>query len=323
LKTIANQPTPQRNAIKTKALSNLTILERSYEINYIKWEIVARNVGSAYASAADLHARSLGERDKVIAQRQAIMFGVLTAATAGGLSWLSSVAQATTPTTVGVILSRPGLAVPGTGWPSGSLARDIFVNSLEDAAQAGASEAIDIWQLSVANPSVPVSQNPLTYQNEILNYLAELHLNVKAYIQEVHREFEDLPMAAWDNFDPEKQAKIYKEKLEASKLAQPPSLPDVATMQNQLERGMWAKWLPSLKRTRSIGMSPGSFEFNYSAEAEETYYDDLTEPVEDRLDYLGISAESGVGKFRGTWTWSDEVKKAVDWAYSYRQPQFF
>ncbi|MBK9337489.1 MAG: hypothetical protein IPM98_13335 [Lewinellaceae bacterium] len=85
-------------------------------------------------------------------------------------------------------------------------------------------------------------------------------------------------------------------------------------MQNQLERGMWAMWLPSLKGTRWRTFKEDAYEV--------PAYADPTVPVEDRLDYLGISKESGVGKFRGTWTSEDEVKKVITWADSYKQPKF-
>ena len=305
-KVADNKPTPKRNAIKAKAINNLNMLEREYEIRFIKWRIAARNVGSAYDKAADLHAKALGDRDKVIAQRQAIMFAVLTAATAGSLSWLSTVgqaAQAAKAAKAGKELSK---------------SKELFINVLEDTVQAGTGEAIDVAQLHIMDPSTPVSQNPLVYQNDMLNYLDQLLIKVKEYVQQVVKKLEDQTMVVWDTFDPEKQKKIYFEKLGGSKLAQVPNLPNVASMQKELERAMWAKWLPSLKRIEKQwrgGMHTGGYR-------DTTVYDDPTSPVEDRLDKLGISKESGVGKLRGSWTWEDEVKKLISWANSYKQPTF-
>jgi hypothetical protein len=54
------------------------------------WQIAARNIGSAYATAAKRHADALADQDKIDALKTQVLFSVLTVATSGALSWVSS-----------------------------------------------------------------------------------------------------------------------------------------------------------------------------------------------------------------------------------------
>ena len=54
------------------------------------WQGAARDIGSAYATAAKRHTDALAKQDKIEALKTQLMFSVLTVATADALSWVNS-----------------------------------------------------------------------------------------------------------------------------------------------------------------------------------------------------------------------------------------
>src|SRR4051812_42385272 len=108
--------------LRLRNLSRATLLLGKFQDQVMaraeSWQIAARNIGSAYATAAKRHTDALAKQDKIDALKIQFMFSVLTVASAGGLSWISS-----------------GLAL-GQKFPE----RVKLIEALEDAAQAGTGE---------------------------------------------------------------------------------------------------------------------------------------------------------------------------------------
>jgi len=286
--SVNNNPTPKRNAAKTDALTNIGQLERQIAINMRKWHIAARNVGSGYELAGTRHTNACKDAASQKALHEAILFGILTAASVGALSWLSTVAQEV------------------------HKSREVLINVLEDVVQSGVGEGIDVRQAAVAPSAKPVSGGYLSYQNNLLNHLDELMNNVTQYFIDVVKEIQAAPWSAWDRFSSEKQIEKHQAWLKQSRLSRGPTVPPKEKIADSLESDMWAQWSPGLivKQTRYAGCSGRS----YSAEE----ITDPGVPVEKRLNALGITSVAGIGENFGWFTTDSEVRKLRNWAQGHK-----
>lgn len=279
----SGDPTPAQLAARQSALANLTEFERQVERHFRSWRVAARNVGSAYELAGDRHTKAIEKANREQALTDAIMFGILTAASAGTLSWLSTVVQ-------------------GQRASAG-----VLFNALEDATQAGAGEGIDAYQGAVAPSATPVAAGPLGYQNSLLNHLDELMNNVSTHFSGVQRGMMGQSWGFWDSFDPSAQASAHAAWMSSSPLSRPPEVPSTEAMADSLEVDMWASWAPQLHST-SIVESPC---MGTTREIDE--YSSPGSAVEQRLTALGITAAAGIGDF-GIWTSSAEIRALIAWA---------
>ena len=287
-KRAVDGPTPQRNAAKADALTNIAQLERQVSINMRKWQTAARKVGSGYELAGNRHTNACSEAAKQKALQQAILLGVLTAATAGGLAWLSGIVQ------------------------TANESRRQLVNILEDAVQSGVGEAIDVTQTAIAPSTKTVSGNYLSYQNDLLNNLDDLMNNVTQYFIEVVKAIQAQPWNTWDQFDSRIQKARHEAWLKKSKLSNAPEVPPNDKIADSLETDMWAKWIPGLIGERMrVGGCSGI-----------VYKDlDVTSPglpVEKALNRLGITSSAGIGEDFGWWTSDAEIIKLRAWALRHR-----
>ena len=283
-------PTTQQLANRVLAETNIGQLERDIRTNFLKWRVAARNVGSGYELAGQRHKTACDDAAKEKALHEAIMFGILTAVTAGALSWVSSAAQA------------------GKGL---SATKELFFNVLEDTVQSGVGEGIDVAQTKVAPPSKPVGQNPLGFQNDLLNVLDELAINVNEYFKKVVGKIKAAPWSCWTNFDGTAQVAKHTAWLASSKLSKAPTVAGKSTISNSLETDMWAKWAPGLIRWVK-STSPRS------PTGRRQEITDPGSPVEKRLNTLGITKAAGIGSDFGWWTTDGEVRKLVSWGKSHK-----
>src|SRR5262245_40443630 len=78
---------------RQRATLRLGLLQNQVLARAESWQIAARNIGSAYATAAKRHTDALATQNKIEALKTQALFSVLTAATSGALSWVSSSLQ--------------------------------------------------------------------------------------------------------------------------------------------------------------------------------------------------------------------------------------
>ncbi|MCD4670140.1 MAG: DUF4157 domain-containing protein [Actinomycetia bacterium] len=283
---LSEKPTTERNAAKTTALTNIRQLERQIIVNMREWRIAARNVGSGYEMAGTRHTTACQKAASAKALNEAIFFGILTMASAGVLSWMSTVVQKKRHTL------------------------DVFYNYLEDTVQSGVGEGIDVFQAGVAPSSKAVNKGYLSYQNNMLNHLDDLMNNVTKYFIDVVNELQENPWSSWDGFDSTKQVEKYNVWLKKSKLSDIPTVPTNDKIADSLETDMWARWVPGLI------VEKHTFTGNIGRHVK---YEDITDPgpaVEERLNKLKITSSAGIGKeFHSWWTFDSDVRKLRIWAY--------
>lgn len=246
------------------------------------WETAARNIGSAYSLAAKRHTEAIAKQNNTDALRTQALFSVLTVAASGALSWISSGMQA--------------------GVQSAEV--KILIEAGEDVAQAGAGEAFSaLGPMLVASPHQAVSEDPQIFQNQRANVVSEAKRKIFERFAKIHLDWAATPLEKWDGYDEAKQQKEYSDlEARADALAGGDKLPSVDDMADELERGIWAKWMPGLKSSQFLMTKVSS-------------------AVEERLDKLGILRVADVAIH--FWQSADyEDKKLIAWANGYKVKDF-
>ncbi len=255
------------------------------------WLLAAQNVGSAYALAADRHQHAVGDRARRQALNEAIMYGVLTAACAGGLGWLAT-------TSVAEGIQRI------TG-----LVNESFENA-QDTLVVMVGEGIDVYQAATQPQPQAVSRNPLVYQNGVTGPIINKRRQV---LERFDTWLGDLLNASMSSYSDRARLEQFRREIEAwtqrsNRLSGGAGLPEVEIMAQRLERDFWAEWIK--QNLVSQGRSPRT------GLTHNTYFSPGG-AVEARLNALGITRDSGVGDF-GWWTSDGEVAQLVIWARAYR-----
>jgi hypothetical protein len=258
------------------------------------WQMAARDIGSAYATAAKRHTDALAKQDKIEALKIQLMFSVLTVATVGSLSWVSS-----------------GLGL-GDKYPE----RRKLIEAVEDAAQAGVDKTYGaMGPLIQSSQGQSVSIDPLVFQNERENAVSEAKIKVLEHFGRIKREWAAAPLEKWDGYTEARQVAEHGAWLRrAATLAGKDSLPSIGTMADELERGIWAAWLPGLKSTRSVAGHSG-----YSGKVD--LYASVGGEIEDRLEELGILKAAGV-EIHWYQRAETEGKGLIAWAQGYKVKDF-
>jgi hypothetical protein len=290
------------------------------------WHITARNVGSAYKLAADRHATALAEQAKHDALMVQIAFSVLTIVASGALSWLSSVTQARAESRLDYAkwkldraekLNR-GLAVRV---PLANRVKRLEVlpevqmltEAVEDAAQAGAGEALSAVGPMVVSPkSQSVSEDPQIFQNDRENVVSEAKTRVFEHFGKIKAKWASAPLDAWDTYNDDIHLAAHKLWLaDAFELAGKDDVPGVETIANEIERGIWAKWMPKLRYQ----------DFNHPQYTSDTRYKSIGSDIEDRLHELGILRMADVS-IHWYHTAKSEDTKLIAWGAGYKVRDF-
>ena len=257
------------------------------------WQIAARNVGSAYATAAKMHTDALAAQDKIEALKTQILFSVLTVATSGSLSWLSS-----------------GLAM-AEKFPE----RLALIEAVEDAAQAGVGEVF-----SAVSPMIFTQQNkavnidPQVFQNERENAVSEAKIKVLERFGRIKSQWAAAPLETWDDYSEAKQLAEHNDWLKkADNLAGKDDLPSIAVMADELERGFWAAWMPGLKSRIRVGNRFGT--------QEEDAYASVGSAIEERLSKVDILKLANV-EIHWYQSAGTEDTKLLAWAQGYKVKRF-
>jgi len=273
------------------------------------WRIAARNIGSAYATAAKMHRDALAKQDKIDALTTQLIFSVLTVATSGALSWVST----------GLQMSEK--------FPE----RVQLIEAVEDAAQAGVGEGFSaLGPLIWTRQNESVNIEPQVFQNERENAVSEAIIKVEDRFGDIQSEYASFPLEKWDDYTEEKQLADFKAWLkEADTLAGKDDLPSIDVMADELERGIWALWVPRL-RTKFIYDRLGSridktermSERVNAGELKEGYdYASVGSAIEERLNKLGILKMANV-QIHWYQSADTEDKKLIAWAQGYKVKSF-
>ena len=279
-----------------KIQQRLDNLERSVKVNRIlsnfnlkltqkkwEWDVAARNVGSAYATAYGNHKKALSDQTKFDALVQSIVFGLLTTAIVGPLGGLGEFLEGKK-----ILEELKSLKA-----------------AFEDSIQTGVGEAIDVVQAKVAPQPNPISKSPLKFQNDLLNAINQKFLYLIG--------LSNINNQKADKFDPEKLQKNIKKWWNASGLEKIGKAKREKERNHAMERNIWAKWMPALHKIVKKTYCHG----HYLPVCHSYLIDDYTSPgqyLEKRFNELKITSEAGVNSYGVFWTSDSEIIKLIQWA---------
>jgi hypothetical protein len=311
----AQRAANQLNAFKDKVLAYAE-----------SWQTAARIVGSAYKLAANNHQKALADQARDDALRVQLMFSILTVVASGALGWVINVAQ---QNRINVLerarwrLQRAKetnrwVLVPGLSedflrkMPTPE--RRLLIAAGEEMVKAGAGETLSaLGPMTVDTSKESVSEDPQVFQNQRENAVGEVKEKLLLRFSSVHATWAAAPLASWDTYDADTQQAWYEGWLaDADQLAGADQLPSMETLAAEFERGIWAKWMPSLKH-----LNVNHPQYQLSDEK----YDGVGSSIGERFEQLGILRMAGVSlhwyQFAAT-----EDKPLIAWAAGYRPKDY-
>lgn len=291
---IALQKDDERDDKARKATLRLMALKEFASARVEDWRMAAKYIGSAYQQAYAQHQKVIEYvKEKKTLETQ-ILFSILTAVTAGGLSWIS------------VSLSGLGLTISDLA---------------EDVAQAGLSEALSSYApLKSENArkirTVDNKVDPLKYQNELLISIENAGKELAENFGKIYQALEKMPPESWDHYDDTKQLKKHMEWENKSRgfagvqdLPQRAGKPDEQRMADELERAIWAEYILSQKHGKNAGRF---FEGAYIYAGDEIY---------DYLAKLGV-VKKRIDSYLHTDHRLELMERTLEWAKGFKLTPF-
>lgn len=289
---------------------------QTLDSTYLKWQEHIISSGNCYATAVNRHETTVNNLEKHKANIANIAGSILSVAGLGTLSWLSSADKLQ-----GVL---KGLS-------------EVQENILEDVAQ-GSWDKVVSYSASQPNNSIQTSfDSPLVFQNtialkalrayqaareEILKQ-AGACIQMEEYVLGLQTRNAGSAKAEYEKyimFESSVIKAIEKSSSWAQSLPAETSGSYYTSLKEDLERALWAGWMPSLKIVTTV-QSSGS---NYSTGESHTsvsydswwWTDELCKRLTDLIDLDAI----GVGKNGlDDWVSGKDVQLLISWAHSFEQ----
>ena len=294
----------------------------------------ATRIGKAYSVAAGRHRDAVSKQQKMKEMETQLMFSVLTVLTSGGLSWtteLIKVAGAAKAASKIAAIENMAALYPPYPWYKDAItkliprlkdkvtaqvsARELFTSVTKDTLSAGLGEVFSAMGpfYHPPAPEEPASQEPLEFQDNLVAQIDNVEGPALGFLKKMADKLKTMPDDAWDNYDDsEFQSAYQKWRNEAGQLADVNDLPDEKTMTDDVERFIWALWVPSLHHLEGGGRT---YDFDsgmsYSNPPEDVY-ERVRKPIDDRFVALGIETEDETDLPR-----EQEDKKLIAWSRSY------
>jgi hypothetical protein len=266
---------------------------RSYENRILAkiedWEECVDRIGAAYSIAAGNHTGALAKQATIDALKQQALFSALTVVTSGAFSWVTAAVEAST------ILKE----------------QQWIRNALIKGAEAGIGEGFSAvgpmnWP---ANATRSVSTDPMFFRSQRMRPLHEEKIKFHEQLAQIYADWAKSDPWDWEGYDEKEQlAELEDMMREADLMAGRKFLPTDEEMADELERGIWAQWMPQLNRgTKIVG----------KADRVVTEYDGVGSAIEERLDKLGILRMANVSIH---WYHSAESEdtQLIAWAQRYK-----
>ena len=325
------------------ALSVFNLMNVDVEQKATSLRSAATRIGTAYSVAAGRHKDALAKQDQVKAMETQLLFSILTVLTSGALSWatalvrLHGAAQAAGRMKGIEAIEALRAQVP-RDYQSAMVAltqrmkdqlsrqvsaRELFTTVLEDTVVAGVGELFGSMgpYYGAPAPSVPASQEPMEFQNGLEIQIDKVKLKALSFLHTMATKIKDMPDAAWDKYDDREFQTAYQDwQKEVNGLADEDDLPDDKTMADDLERLIWALWVPRL-RTKEIYDQLGqriessyriSERVNTGELKEVDIYARVYKPVDDCFVRLGIETRKETDLRR-----DKEDKLLIAWGEKY------
>jgi hypothetical protein len=285
-----------------------------------RWMICARNFGAAYSRAAKNHLDALAKVDKYSALSPQEMFSALTVLMSGGTSMI---------------------------WNSASIQRasDLIKNTLKDVLMAAYGEA-----LSAMGPVVaalpPARENtaaddaldelygtPLECERMMADKVSGWKLTAFAKVDELINTIQRKPEEDWDLWDEETAQDTIDLWWEGDGkspgadalwgMDPAKSEEDRKRMAYDLERAMWAKWMPRLRTAPGFHLPiVGIFDPSYGGKRWD--YEDVKPSIEARFKKkeeggLNIFVEAGMDGIHWYKSRRLEAETLISWAGRFRR----
>ncbi|OEU65032.1 MAG: hypothetical protein BBJ57_04290 [Desulfobacterales bacterium PC51MH44] len=279
----------------------LDVAYHDLSISFLDWNTTALTLGAAYYNAYDKHKTAIEASSKEATLREAALFGILTAVTAGSLGWIGEAAE----------LAKFGTQLKAF-MTSG------IGGALEDFVQTGIGEAIDVWQAAVAPTAQTLSKHPYIFKGNLMKGLNDQMKKVHIFFKIQKKELNKLDISAFETIMPEQLQANLDKFLKGNKLMKSPNIYNEMDMQNEIERGFWAIWAPHALVIK-IPIDPSYSEvYPFKGVTSlgpryRTSYKKPGAPVEKRLNRLGITEKAGIGKDWGWVTQTHEIVKFAKW----------
>jgi hypothetical protein len=299
-------------------------------------ELAALRIGTAYSTAAGRHTKTLDTVGKMDALKVQLMFSVLTVATSGILSWAAEAAKAAAEAKTAADIAKLAELEKSARDQFGAGAADkiktvfgaaethvkqaasdraVLSTIIKDTMAAGLGEGFSALGPMYAPPppSEPVSIDPLKYQNDLLDRIKNLERPALGYIGNMITDMKTWPKQKWLEYDDSKfQTEQANWKTQADRLGGPDLLPKADVMADDLERGMWAAWMPALRTVEhhtDVLIGPDDIEA----------FKSISGPLEERFKALGILQAAGV-TVKWTQFAETEDRPLMDWAKKFTVP---
>ena len=318
------------------ALSVFSLINVDVEKKATSLVNAATRIGTAYSAAADNHKTALAQMQEIKAMETQLMFSVLTVLTSGALSWATALVRlqgaAQAAGRMEGIVAMEALRAQVPLEYQGAMAalsqrmkdqlsrqvsaRELFTTVLEDTTAAGVGEVFGSMgpYYGAPAPSVPASQEPQQFQNTLVLQIGKVKIKALSFLHDMITKIKDLPDKEWDKYDDRAFTTAYEDwKKEAGGLADEDDLPDDKTMADDLERLIWALWVPRLhtKEMRSRYRLFHGEQFEYDRR-EVDVYARVYKPVDDCFVRLGIETQDQTDLSR-----DEEDKLLIAWGEKY------
>jgi hypothetical protein len=297
---------------KTQALATWADMFSAVTQKAQDLKAAAVRIGKAYSTAAGRHKEAVSKQNQMKALETQLMFSVLTVLTSGALSWateLIKVAGAAKAASRMKAIEDMGALYPPYPWYQDAVksliprlkdklakqvsARELYTSVIKDTVSAGLGEVFSAMGPLYAPPPVsePASQEPLEFQDDLVSQIDKIEGPAMLFLTRMASKIKSLRPEAWDDYDDgEFQAGYEKWQREAYQLAGVTDLPDEKEMADELERFIWALWIPGLVQIKHVVRNPGfKGRFGYGVKEEDVeVYERVREPIDDRFVALGV-----------------------------------
>jgi hypothetical protein len=299
----------------------LQIVQAEALAQSINWQSMFRVVGAAFADAMELHEDAVQEAQQQAEDRADVVSAVVAVVAVGLLAYGSTIVQ---------------------GSKELATSTQALVNALEDAAQQAlesTSQAASEAMLTDHLDSV-TSEVPQSFQNYFLNEVGRAHQEILGWLIDVMKLISSQRQITRGNLlddgSPSK-VQLETETLSETKTAvnsllaevrrtdlfgTPPEV-DGYELQNEIERGTWARWIPDklqdIKVVTATAPPGTSGKVMVPTRQERVTFYGLEDAIRERLVALEISQEAGVADLNvlQKLLTSGEVQGLIRWAQAY------